>query len=320
MTPGVASSAPSSADALLRDVLDGLSQPQKKLLPKYFYDDRGARLFERICEQPEYYLTRTELEILRRHGSDIARAVGPRAQMVEYGSGSGIKTQLLLAALEEPVAYTPVEISGSALSASVHVLAERFPQIEMLPLCADFMAPLTLPSARRAAASTLVFFPGSTLGNFETADAVRLLRLMREEMGASGAALVGIDLQKDPARIEAAYNDAAGVTAAFTLNLLTRLNRELDADFDLAQFRHRARYNISAGRIETHIVSCRDQRVQVGGMNVDFAAGEAMLVEYSNKYSMAGFAAMAAEAGLRVTESWTDPESLFALQLLRPAA
>jgi L-histidine N-alpha-methyltransferase len=306
--------------ALARDVRAGLSAARKRIPSKYFYDARGSALFEQICEQPEYYLTRTELAILRRHGSDIARTVGPCAQVVEYGSGSGVKTQLLLAALKEPVAYTPVEISRSALSASVNVLADRFPEIEMLPLCADFMAPLTLPSARRAAASTLVFFPGSTLGNFETADAVRLLRLMHEEMGTSGAALVGIDLQKDPARIEAAYNDAAGVTAAFTLNLLTRLNRELDADFDLAQFRHRARYNISAGRIETHIVSCRDQCVRVDGMEVDFAAGEAMLVEYSNKYSMAGFATMAAEAGLRVTESWTDPESLFALQLLRPAA
>lgn len=306
--------------ALAADVRRGLSAQPKRIPSKYFYDARGSRLFEKICEQPEYYLTRTELSILSRHGAEMAEAIGPRALVVEYGSGSAIKTRLLLEALIDPVAYMPVEISGSALDASMRELGRAFPDVEMLPVRADFTAPVTLPAPARKPGSALVFFPGSTLGNFETADAVRLLRHMHAQMGARGAALVGIDLKKDRARIEAAYNDRAGVTAAFTLNLLARLNRELDADFDLAQFEHRARYKLAAGRIETHIVSRIAQCVRVNGTTAEFAAGEAMLVEYSCKYALPEFADMAAQAGLKVVAGWTDPECLFALQLLRRTA
>ena len=298
------------------DVLDGLNGAQKRIPSKYLYDARGSELFERICEQPEYYPTRTELGILQSEGAAIAEAVGPRALVLEYGSGSGVKTRLLLDALDAPVAYMPVEISYGALAASVAELAADFPDIEMRALCADFTQPLTLPAPQRAADRVLVFFPGSTLGNFATDEAVDLLGVMRADMGADGLALVGVDLQKDPAEIEAAYNDAAGVTAAFTLNLLTRINRELGADFDLDGFVHEARYNPEAGRIETRIRSRRAQRVTVAGQRFDFAEGEGILVEYSCKYTQTGFAEMAQRAGLRVHSSWTDPDGRFALQLL----
>jgi len=300
------------------DALAGLKGTPKTLPSKYLYDTRGSELFEAICEQPEYYPTRTELSILNDQGSAIADTIGPRAQVVEYGSGSGVKTQRLLSALLDPVAYVPVEISHSALNASVAGLAAQFPDIEMLPVCADFLQPVALPVPERSAERVLIFFPGSTLGNFATAAAVNLLATMRSEMGDNGAALIGIDLKKDPAVIEAAYNDGAGVTADFTLNLLDRMNRELDADFDRSRFQHRARYNAIAGRIETQIISNSDQRVHVAGQPIDFAAGEGILVEYSCKYSQSDFAAMANRAGLVVTRSWTDPDKRFALQLVEP--
>ncbi|MHA7833161.1 MAG: L-histidine N(alpha)-methyltransferase [Algiphilus sp.] len=300
------------------DALAGLTATPKTLPSKYLYDARGSELFEAICEQPEYYPTRTELAILKQEAATMADAVGPRAMVVEYGSGSGIKTQRLLDALSDPVAYVPIEISHSALNASVAELASQFPHIEMLPLCADFLQPLRLPDPERAAERVLIFFPGSTLGNFANEAAVHLLATMRTEMGENGAALIGIDLKKDPAMIEAAYNDAAGVTADFTLNLLDRMNRELDANFDRSHFSHRARYNAIAGRIETHIVSDAAQTVRVAGRDIEFASGEGVLVEYSCKYSQSDFASMAHRAGLVVTRSWTDPDKRFALQLVEP--
>ncbi|HEU4857123.1 MAG TPA: L-histidine N(alpha)-methyltransferase [Rhodanobacteraceae bacterium] len=306
---------------LLGDVLAGLARTPKQLPSKYFYDARGSRLFERICEQPEYYPTRTELAIMRAHIDGIAAALGPGVRLVEYGSGCGLKTQMLLGRLEAPVAYVPVEISRSALAASVAGLERRFPAIEMLPVCADFTQPIKLPRAARAPRQTVVYFPGSTLGNFDPDDALRLLRQMRAEAGQGGGVLpggvlIGVDLVKDTAALEAAYNDAAGVTAEFTLNLLTRVNRELGADFDLGTFRHRARWRPLAGRIETHIVSQREQIVHVAGRGFRFAAGEAMLVEYSCKYTLEGFARLAARAGFKVAGVWTDPARRFSVQWL----
>lgn len=306
---------PTSAE-FAADVHAGLSRTPKRLPSKYFYDARGSALFERICEQPEYYLTRTELAILDAHLPDIAAALGPRVRLVEYGSGAGIKTRRLLDALDDPVAYVPVEISREPLLASVAELAVTFPRIEMLPVCADFTRPLALPTPRRAPARTVVFFPGSTLGNFDHESAVELLRQMRRTIGEGGAALVGIDLKKDRATLEAAYNDAAGVTAEFTLNLLARINRELDGDFDPARFGHRARYNPLAGRIETHIVSRADQSVRVDGRNYRFGRDEAMLVEYSCKYSLPDLAKLAGQAGLRVARHWSDADARFAIVLL----
>ena len=308
-----------SRDDLLGDVLAGLSGTPKRLPSKYFYDRRGSELFEEITRQPEYYLTRVELALLEAECSNIAGVVGPRAHVVEYGSGSGRKTRLLLDALEDPVAYTPVEISRSALVGSVQRLDREFGPVQMLPVLGDFTQPVPLPEPEREARRVLVFFPGSTLGNLTNAESVRLLTAMRETMGRKGAALIGIDLQKSPQLIEAAYNDAAGVTAAFTLNLLARLNRELGANFDLDAFRHRAVYVPEAGRIETFIDSQRAQTVTVQGKRFEFAAGEAMQVEYSHKYTDEGFAALAARAGLRVVQGWNDPEDWFGLRLLQPA-
>ncbi|MEG2804432.1 L-histidine N(alpha)-methyltransferase [Stenotrophomonas sp.] len=301
------------------DILYGLSQRPRQLPSKYFYDARGSALFEQITRQPEYYPTRTELQLLEQCAAEIADVVGPRLHVVELGSGSGRKTERLLHALADPVAYTPIEISRAALLASIARLAQALPAIEMLPVCADFTQPVDLPAPQRPAARRLLFFPGSTLGNFAEADAVALLQAMRQTMGADGMALIGIDLHKDPALIEAAYNDAAGVTAAFTLNLLARLNREIGSDFDLDAFQHRARYSVPRLRIETELVSTRPQRVHVAGRQVDFTEGEAMIVEYSHKYTEASFAALVASAGLRVTAQWHASAPAFALCLLQPA-
>ncbi|WP_447596127.1 L-histidine N(alpha)-methyltransferase [Stenotrophomonas rhizophila] len=301
------------------DILQGLSTRPRQLPSKYFYDARGSALFEQITRQPEYYPTRTELQLLQDCAADIAGVVGPRLHVVELGSGSGRKTELLLHALADPVAYTPIEISRAALLASIARLAVALPDIEMLPVCADFTRPVQLPEPQREPARRLLFFPGSTLGNFAEPDAVALLQAMRQTMGAQGLALIGIDLHKDPALIEAAYNDAAGVTAAFTLNLLARLNREIGSTFDLDGFQHRARYSVERLRIETDLVSTRAQRVEVAGRTFDFAEGEAMTVEYSHKYTEASFAALAARAGLRVCAGWTTSAPAFGLRLLQAA-
>lgn len=303
------------ARSLRRDVMAGLARRPKRLPSKYFYDARGSALFEAITRQPEYYLTRVEQALLVQSMPAIAARIGHDAHVVEYGSGSGLKTGTLLAGLDAPRAYTPVEISPKALAASVARLQKCFPGLAMHPLHADFTQPLTLPLAGNGG-RVLVFFPGSTLGNFRDDDAVALMRSMATTIGDDGMALIGIDLVKNPARIEAAYNDAAGVTAAFTLNLLARLNRELGADFDLDAFAHRARYEPERERIETDIVSLRDQTVHVAGEDVAFAADEAMRVEYSHKYRDARFAALAAQAGLRVIDGWGDARTGFGLRLL----
>ncbi|MEO5596506.1 MAG: L-histidine N(alpha)-methyltransferase [Lysobacteraceae bacterium] len=310
-------------DDIRRDALIGLTRTPKRLPSKYFYDARGSQLFEAITREPEYYLTRTEIALMESRIEKMADAFGANTHVVEYGSGSGRKTRLLLEALVDPVAYTPIEISRSALLDSVERLSEEFPAVQMLPVCADFTQPVALPRPSRPAQHTLVFFPGSTLGNFTDAEAVTLLSAMRQTLCAhgapeQGAALIGIDLQKDPALIEAAYNDAAGVTAEFTLNLLARLNREIGSDFDLHAFRHRAFYDAVEGRIETFLISQRAQVVTVGSQPFSFAIDEPMQVEYSRKYTDAGFAALAAKAGLAVTDAWDDSKHWFGLRLLRP--
>lgn len=308
-----------SADDLRGDVIAGLSSNPKTLPSKYFYDARGSQLFEEITRQPEYDLTRTELALLARAMPAIRDAVGPDAHVVEPGSGSGRKTRLLLAGLDAPVAYTPVEISRDMLLASTQQLAYAFPEVQMLPVCADFTRPVPVPPPLLPARRRLLFFPGSTLGNFDEAESVDLLAAFRETMGEGGQALVGIDLVKDVAEMEAAYNDAAGVTAAFTLNLLARINRELGADFDRRQFAHVARFSPERSRIETTIVSRRLQVVRVAGQSFVLEAGEPILVEISHKYTDAYFDALAARAGLRVAHRWNAPADRFGLRLLEAA-
>ena len=307
---------PDPRAAFLADVLAGLAQHPKRLSSKYFYDARGSALFERICMQPEYYLTRVEVALMRRHVADIARALGPAIRLVEFGSGSGVKTRLLLEHLVDPVACVPVEISTEALADSVRRLEAAFPDVEILPVCADFTRPLRLPRPRRRFRRSVIYFPGSTLGNFDEPAAVGLLERMRIEAGAGGMALVGVDTVKDTHLLEAAYNDGAGVTAEFTLNLLHRIDHELGADFDVTAFAHRARWNPARARIETSIVSRRAQRVHIAGQTFDFASGEAMAVEISGKYTQASFARLAARAGWRVARTWHDDDAWFALHWL----
>lgn len=304
------------AGALLEIVQRGLRARPKRLPSWLFYDERGSALFERICEQPEYYLTRCEIALMDAHAGAIADTLGVDVRLVEYGSGNAIKTRQLLEHMASPVSYVPVEISAEPLRQSVQRLGALFPQLPVQPLCADFTRALRLPIPPRAPRRTVLYFPGSTIGNFAAREASALLRKMRTEMGENGGLLIGADLKKDPALIEAAYNDAAGFTAEFTLNMLARLNRELGTDFDLAAFRHRAHYNPMAGRIETSLVSTRAQKVQVGRWSASFAEGEAMQVECSCKYTLQDFAALAAKAGLEVLRVWTDPAHMFSVQYL----
>ncbi len=305
-----------SANDILEVARRGLASTPKRLPSWLFYDERGSALFERICQQPEYYLTRCEVALMGEHAGSIADSLGADVRLVEYGSGSGLKTRMLLRQLDHPVCYVPVEISPEPLRQSTQQLVREFPQVPVQPLCADFSKPLRLPVAPRAPRRTVLYFPGSTIGNFEANNAATLLRKMRDEMGNAGGILIGVDLKKDPAVIEAAYNDAAGVTAEFTLNALARLNREIGSDFDLDAFAHRARYNPMAGRIETDIVSRCEQQVEIGRGKVGFRAGEAVRVEYSCKYSLAEFAALADRAGLMVQRVWTDPQQMFSVQYL----
>lgn len=297
-------------------VLAGLRQRPKRLACKYLYDERGSALFEEISQLPEYYLTRTELGILGRYGREMAELMGPECLLVEYGSGGSRKTRLLLDQLEHPAGYVPIDISRQHLEATAGQLARDYPGLEILPVCADYTMPFTLPAPGRVARRIVVFFPGSTIGNFTPREAQQFLGQVREVTGASGGLLIGVDLKKDPRILHAAYNDAAGVTAAFNLNLLVRLNRELAGDFVVEQFAHYASYNALVGRIEMYLVSLREQRVQVGGVEIDLECGESIFTESSYKYTLEQFAQVAAGAGFRVGEVWRDEEGLFSVQRL----
>jgi L-histidine N-alpha-methyltransferase len=301
------------------DVIEGLAKTQKQLPPKYFYDKTGSELFDRITHLPEYYLTRTEAGIMERHLPEMAEMTGPRAAVIEFGSGSGRKIRQLLSYLQEPVAAVTVEISESHLQAAAQRQAEQFPDLEIIAVCADFMRPFNLP-AIPGARRKLVFFPGSTIGNLTPPEAGRLLEVMRGACGPDGAILLGVDLVKDHRILEAAYNDREGVTARFNLNLLERINRELGADFDVTQFRHRAVYNAEQRRIEMHLVSQSQQTVHLRDQAITFKSGETILTEYSHKYEVDGFAELAATAGLETSRVWTDDKEYFAVLFLQPVS
>ncbi len=298
----------------LEEVLAGLSAQPKTLSPKFFYDERGSTLFDAITRLPEYYLTEAELAIMRRHVDEIASLVGPQASLIEFGSGTSTKTRILLENLDQLAAYVPVDISGEHLLAAAAKVAADFPHIEVLPVVADFTRPFELPTPRVMPLRNIVYFPGSTIGNFTPAAALGLLRVMHHEAAEDGALLIGVDLKKDKAILERAYNDAEGVTAEFNLNMLRRLNREFGADFDLEAFEHRAIYNEELGRIEMRLVSRRQQAVSIDGQTFDFAPGETIRTEYSHKYTPAEFGSMAASAGFEITKVWTDDRNLFSVQ------
>jgi L-histidine Nalpha-methyltransferase len=293
------------------DVLRGLRAPAKELPCKYFYDAAGSELFERITELEEYYPTRTERGIMEQCAPEMARRLGRRVLLVEYGSGSSTKTRLLLDHLADPAGYVPVDVSGEHLRRSARALAVDYPAVEVLPVCADFTRPLELPVPRKRAARRVVYFPGSTVGNFTPDETVALLRQTAALVGPGGGLLLGADLRKDPRVIEAAYNDRQGVTAAFNRNLLVRINRELGGDFVVEQFAHRAFYDAAAGRIEMHLVSRRDQWVRVGEADFFFAAGESIRTEYSHKYRRRDLHDLARAAGFAVKGTWTDGRRYF---------
>ena len=298
-------------DDLRAEVLAGLAAPRKYLAPKFFYDEAGSRLFDAICALPEYYPTRTEIGILRQHGAEMAALLGREALLIELGSGSSLKIRVLLAALR-PAIYLPIDISRAHLRHSADELAAAFPELEVHAVCADYTRPLRLPIAA-GARPRAAFFPGSSVGNFDPPAAERFLRRVGEMLGSGGHLLIGVDLRKDPAVLHAAYNDTQGVTAAFNLNLLRRINRELGADFDLGAFRHWAFFDDDRSRIEMHLVSERAQRVRVAEQVFVFESGETIHTENSYKYDVAGFQTLARAAGFKLLKVWCDENHWFSV-------
>ncbi len=304
-------------DRFRDDVLHGLSAARKAIPCKYLYDDRGSRLFDRICELDEYYLTRTELAILSRRAGEMAEAIGPDCELVELGSGSAVKTRLLLEQLHEPRAYIPVDISPDPLHRSAAELGAMFPALEIIPVCDDFTGAFDLPESGTPPASRrVVYFPGSTIGNFQPLAALRLLTSIARLVGPGGGLLIGFDLDKDESIVRPAYNDRLGISAAFNLNLLARINRELGADFDLGAFEHRASYLRRQERVELGLVSRIDQVVGVAGREFRFAPGELIHTEDSYKYTREHFARLTARAGFALEAEWTDEREYFCVQLL----
>ena len=300
----------------ISEIVAGLSTDQKQISPKYFYDERGSQLFDDITQLPEYYLTNTELGIMRDNIAEITASVGKQASLIEFGSGSSLKTRILLEHLSELAAYVPVDISSEHLRASAQQIRDQFPHVDVLPVVADFTRTFSLPKPMVMPVRNIIYFPGSTIGNFEHDMAMELLRVMYQEAGTDGALLIGVDLQKEPNIIENAYNDAAGITAEFNLNMLQHLNRDYGANFDVDEFAHSANYDENEGRVVIELISQSDQTFEVGDSAFDIADGEAILTEYSHKYTLEGFAAMANAAGFTVDKVWTDTEQLFSVQFL----
>jgi dimethylhistidine N-methyltransferase len=298
-----------------RELLAGLRAQPRVVSPKWFYDEAGSVLFERITDLPEYYPTRTELALLERHAPEMAERIGPGAEIVEFGAGASRKVRLLLAALAAPRRFLPVDISGDHLEQAAEQLRRDHPGLTVLPVVSDFTRSLELPPPT---GQRVGFFPGSSIGNFDPPQAQRLLRQMLGWL-AGGGLLIGVDLVKDPALLHAAYNDAQGVTAAFNLNLLARANRELGADFALDQFNHSAFYNPPRSRIEMHLVSRRRQRVTLCGEHIDFAEGDSVHTENSCKYTVEGFQRLAQAAGWTPQAVWVDDARWFSLHWLQPS-
>lgn len=313
--PGGEALIPLSAEAatFFNQTVAGLSQRPRTLPCKFFYDEHGARLFQKICDLPEYYITRTELQILRLKGEEIAATLGDHIELIGLGTGAGTKTRILLEELVDPVVYMPIDISREQLENSSARFRTVFPNLTILPICADYLEPFELPLPRPPSSRSVVYFPGSTIGNFEPRAAVEFLTRISDMVRPDGCLLIGVDLQKDPTIIERAYNDEAGVTAKFNLNLLVRANREVGADFILANWRHQAVYNQTVGRIEMYLISRVRQSVRIGDHTFHFGEGERILTEYSYKHTPDGFAALARTAGFRFQRIWTDTAQLFGL-------
>lgn len=304
----------------IAQVLEGLRESPPRISPIWFYDRRGSALFEKICGLPEYYPTRTELGIMREHAAAMAKALGPAVALIEPGSGASLKTRLLLDALARPAAYVPVDISGEHMMDATRALRRDYPSLAVEPVCADFTQFFSLPARTLSSARRkVVYFPGSTIGNFDRDEAIDLLRRLRTVAGEDGALVLGVDRIKPKDILERAYDDAAGVTAEFNLNALRHLNRELGADFDLTAFEHRAPWVAEHRRIEMHLVATRDVTFSLDGESFGLARDEYLLTEYSHKYTIEDAAAKAAAAGYALRQAWCDPSQWFSVLLLEPS-
>ncbi|HEX4638597.1 MAG TPA: L-histidine N(alpha)-methyltransferase [Chthoniobacterales bacterium] len=312
MNEKTTSAVESAAKENFRDeVLRGLSKSPPELPCKFFYDERGAELFQQICELPEYYVTRTEIEILRLHGAEMAKALGPQIELIGLGTGAGTKTRTLLEELRAPQVYVPIDISKEQLEKSAARFKEMFPTLQILPVAADYLEPFELPLPRKLSSRSVIYFPGSTIGNFQPDAAGEFLARLVDLAGDGGGLLIGVDLQKDRHVVEAAYNDSAGVTAQFNKNLLNHINRELGGNFDLARWQHYATYKPAEGRIELYLISEIDQAVKISGREFQFRAGEKILTEYSYKHTIGGFITLARQAGFHFERVWTDDQHWF---------
>lgn len=305
------------ADSFLEEVLDGLQKPVREIPSKFFYDERGSRLFEQITQLDEYYPTRTEVRIMNDYVDEIVERIGHGSMLIEYGSGNSEKTRILLDHLPDLAAYVPIDISKEHLMSSAKSIAAKYPDLEVLPVAADYNdSSFHIPLSSRSVSHRVVYYPGSTVGNFHPRDAIVFLQRIAKLCGSGGGLLLGVDLKKDPAILHAAYNDRDGVTAKFNLNILRRINDELGSDFQLDHWRHRAIYNKREGRVEMHLVSLKQQTVNLDGVIVEFEPGESIWTESSYKYSFGQFEALSNKAGFEVDKVWTDPERLFSVQYL----
>jgi len=301
---------------LRREIIAGLQKPLKELPCKLFYDERGSKLFALICKLDEYYLTRTELAIMKDNINEIITLIGPQCKLIEFGSGTSEKTRILLSHLQDLSAYVPIDISKSHLMNSAQLISAEYPGLEVLPVCADYNHRVQVPQCDRPVSIRVVYFPGSTIGNFHPHEAIRFLEGVAELGGADGSLLIGVDLKKNPQTLNLAYNDHEGITAEFNLNALVRINQEFGANFAIQQFRHEAFYNESKGRIEAYLVSLESQTVHIGGIEISFKPGERIWTESSYKYTIKEFGELAGKAGFEVRKVWTDVDRLFSVQFL----
>lgn len=316
--PPVVDDFPLETGNMLEEVLEGLQKRHKQLPCKLFYDERGSELFSQICELQEYYPTRSEVDIMTRNVEEIVSLLGPGCLLIEYGSGTSEKSSILLENLPQLAGYVPIDISREPLMAHASQMGEAYPHLDIFPINADYNRPFPIPRTRKPVKKRVVYFPGSTIGNFHPPEAVEFLDRILRVCGSDGVLLVGVDLKKDPQILNLAYNDPGGITAEFNLNVLRRLNRELGADFDLDQFRHLAFYNDDEGRMEMHLESLRDQVVHLDGVNITFEKGERIWTESSYKYTLERFEMLALDAGFAVQKVWTDGQDLFSVQFLTP--
>jgi len=303
-------------DRFRAEVLSGLRKPQKELPSKYFYDEQGSYLFERICMLDEYYIPRMEGSIMQTHIEEVVELLGPSVLLIEYGSGNGDKTRILLSHLRKLAAYVPIDICRELLLRVTQELTLAYSRLEVLPVCADYTSGFALPVPKQPSERQVVYFPGSTIGNFDPIPAKLFLEHIAGVCGQGGGLLIGVDLKKDPGVLHRAYNDGQGVTAAFNLNLLERINRELKADFQVQWFEHYAFYNPREGRVEMHLVSRRDQTIHIDNVTIPFVKGESIWTESSYKYNLDEFEHMAATAGFKVEHIWTDEQQWFSVQYL----